>query len=479
MTTEREGSGRRGCGPAGDPPLPARSLCHPCGADPSSAWAPPSCSLGACSASSNVTVSPAPAGSAGDGAGIDRRDTEPSDPPAASTRPSSWQDCPTSKDYDDTGWQCGTVEVPLRYDQPSAGTITLALTRHAGHGRRDPDRFALRQPRRPGWLRDRGGPLPRRRAAGGREGPLRPRRLRPPGRRRSRRRSTASATRPRTPRPTSIPRRTRPPRSRAIVDRVGATAEACAKAQGELLPYVGTINAARDLDRLREAVGDDQLTYLGYSYGTILGAIYADLFPDKVRAMVLDGAVDPTTGVDPTGEQHGGSYGDQDFQRGVRPLRRGVRGGDAAARPGRTEGPPGPGAGPGRGGADGRARRSRPRTAASSPSGCSRRASPSALYDTASWPFLVGRPARRGQRRRLGPDPPGRQPEPALPRRHVGEPVRRLPGHLVRGLPGPAHRGRGDRHLHRDHGHRRGRAGRHAEPGLPGLGADRRSRWRW
>ena len=96
---------------------------------------------------------------------------------------------------------------------------------------------------------------------------------------------------------------------------MGATADACAKAQGELLPYVGTANAARDLDRLREAVGDDKITYLGYSYGTILGAIYADLFPDNVRAMVLDGAVDPTTGVDTTGEQHGGTYGDQDFQQ--------------------------------------------------------------------------------------------------------------------------------------------------------------------
>ena len=48
-------------------------------------------------------------------------------------------------------------------------------------------------------------------------------------------------------------------------------------------------------------MGDDRITYLGYSYGTILGAIYADLFPDKVRALVLDGAVDPTTGVDHDG----------------------------------------------------------------------------------------------------------------------------------------------------------------------------------
>ena len=84
--------------------------------------------LGACSASSNVTVSPAPAGSAGTEPGSTGA-TPSSDPPAAST-PVEWQDCPTSKDYDNTGWQCGTVEVPLRYDQPSAGTIKLALTRH-------------------------------------------------------------------------------------------------------------------------------------------------------------------------------------------------------------------------------------------------------------------------------------------------------------------------------------------------------------
>ena len=59
-------------------------------------------------------------------------------------------------------------------------------------------------------------------------------------------------------------------------------------------PYVGTNNAARDLDALREALGDDQLSYVGFSYGTRLGATYAELFPDRVRALVLDGAVKPT-----------------------------------------------------------------------------------------------------------------------------------------------------------------------------------------
>ncbi len=66
-----------------------------------------------------------------------------------------------------------------------------------------------------------------------------------------------------------------------------------AKAAAEL-PYVGTTNAAHDLDVLRATVGDKQLTYYGASYGTYLGAFYAEQFPSNVRALVLDGAVDPT-----------------------------------------------------------------------------------------------------------------------------------------------------------------------------------------
>jgi pimeloyl-ACP methyl ester carboxylesterase len=65
-----------------------------------------------------------------------------------------------------------------------------------------------------------------------------------------------------------------------------------------VLPYVGTINAAKDMDVLRAAVGDRGLTYYGASYGTYLGAYYAELFPKHVRAMVLDGAVDPKLSAD-------------------------------------------------------------------------------------------------------------------------------------------------------------------------------------
>ncbi len=67
-------------------------------------------------------------------------------------------------------------------------------------------------------------------------------------------------------------------------------AQQCIDAVGELLPHVGTVATARDLDLLRAALGDDALTYLGFSYGTRLGAVYAELFPEQVRALVLDGA---------------------------------------------------------------------------------------------------------------------------------------------------------------------------------------------
>lgn len=71
-------------------------------------------------------------------------------------------------------------------------------------------------------------------------------------------------------------------------------ADLCAEKMGRtFLANVGTAETVRDLDVLRAVLGDEKLTYLGYSYGTFIGAIYAETFPDRVRAMVLDGAVDP------------------------------------------------------------------------------------------------------------------------------------------------------------------------------------------
>jgi pimeloyl-ACP methyl ester carboxylesterase len=81
---------------------------------------------------------------------------------------------------------------------------------------------------------------------------------------------------------------------RRAAQRVAAEfARACQRRYGATLPLYNTVNTARDLDRVRIALRDKKLDYLGFSYGTELGSVYAHLFPDKVGAMVLDGAVDP------------------------------------------------------------------------------------------------------------------------------------------------------------------------------------------
>ncbi len=73
----------------------------------------------------------------------------------------------------------------------------------------------------------------------------------------------------------------------------------CDQNAGDIIDHMSTTDVARDLDLLRQAVGDEGLTYAGYSYGTQLGSVYANLFPDNVRALVVDGVLDPvawTTG---------------------------------------------------------------------------------------------------------------------------------------------------------------------------------------
>ena len=78
-----------------------------------------------------------------------------------------------------------------------------------------------------------------------------------------------------------------------LLDSHKAFAEACDANSGGILPYITTVNAARDMDLIRAVLGDKQLNYLGYSYGTFLGATYAKLYPEKAGRLVLDGAIDP------------------------------------------------------------------------------------------------------------------------------------------------------------------------------------------
>jgi pimeloyl-ACP methyl ester carboxylesterase len=78
-----------------------------------------------------------------------------------------------------------------------------------------------------------------------------------------------------------------------IVDRAKEFSELCVENNGDFLLHVGTNNSARDMDSIRRALGEDEISYFGFSYGSELGATWATLFPDTVRAAVLDGASDP------------------------------------------------------------------------------------------------------------------------------------------------------------------------------------------
>jgi pimeloyl-ACP methyl ester carboxylesterase len=90
-----------------------------------------------------------------------------------------------------------------------------------------------------------------------------------------------------------------PPGVAHIEDETKEFVGRCVNKMGKnFLENVGTLNVARDLDAIRAALGDAKLTYLGYSYGTRIGSAYAEAYPQNVRAMILDGAVDPNA--DPT-----------------------------------------------------------------------------------------------------------------------------------------------------------------------------------
>ncbi|MDC5696278.1 alpha/beta hydrolase [Intrasporangium calvum] len=84
-----------------------------------------------------------------------------------------------------------------------------------------------------------------------------------------------------------------PAEQRGLLEAATGMAEGCERNNPELVAHVGTADAARDMDVLRAALGDDHLNYLGKSYGTFLGSTYADLFPGRVGRFVLDGVVPP------------------------------------------------------------------------------------------------------------------------------------------------------------------------------------------
>jgi pimeloyl-ACP methyl ester carboxylesterase len=189
--------------------------------------------------------------------------------------------------------QCARIRVPLDWDRPKGRTISLALIRNLASKPDERIGTAFINPGGPGDTGLgllKGDPEGVDAFGGGRfdvvswdpRGAHASTRVRCFENRRSEERFWAGA---------SIP--TTRAEAKRIVRKGAALARRCGKVSGWLLPHISTADTARDMDHLRELVGDEKLTYIGLSYGTYLGQTYANMFPDRVRAMLLNGLVDP------------------------------------------------------------------------------------------------------------------------------------------------------------------------------------------
>jgi pimeloyl-ACP methyl ester carboxylesterase len=199
-----------------------------------------------------------------------------------SVRPAAWSDC-------GDGLQCATLVVPLDHETPGSGVLNVSLVRMPATDRDARLGSLVVNPGGPGgsgveFVRESGSlfkDLRRRFDIVGFD----PRGV-----------NLSSGIRcidNLDPRAELDPSPDDPEEREALIEDARAFAEACAERNGNVLPHLGTDDVVRDLDHIRAALGEEALSYLGFSYGTLIGARYADRYPDRVRAMVLDGAVDP------------------------------------------------------------------------------------------------------------------------------------------------------------------------------------------
>jgi pimeloyl-ACP methyl ester carboxylesterase len=198
--------------------------------------------------------------------------------------PVTWTTCPTHADV-----ECGTVPAPLDYAHPSSGTIQLAVSRIPAGSGTAADGTLLVNPGGPGESGNQILPI---------EYPLLPPAVRagadvvsfdPRGTGASdplRCGTELAAVTSALPAPARLGQ---PLPGTPVFSRIPA---ACKAAVPALTDQVDTVATARDMDRIRQALGVATVSYYGLSYGTVLGTVYASLFPHRVRAMVLDGAVD-------------------------------------------------------------------------------------------------------------------------------------------------------------------------------------------
>jgi pimeloyl-ACP methyl ester carboxylesterase len=94
------------------------------------------------------------------------------------------------------------------------------------------------------------------------------------------------------------PAPTKPEDQQTLADAYKAVGDQCLKWSGDLLRHVGTDSTVEDLERIRLALGEEKLTFIGHSAGTLIGAVYADRYPQRVRAFLLDGPIDPSLTLD-------------------------------------------------------------------------------------------------------------------------------------------------------------------------------------
>lgn len=186
--------------------------------------------------------------------------------------------------------QCATLKVPLNHDDPAGRTVTLALSRvpHTAKTFQGP------------LLVNPGGPGGSGRTMAGYVAASLPPEVAaqydvigfdPRGVGRSEPALDCKPGHFAPVRPDSVPRGAEG--ERAAVERAQDFAEACGEKYADVLPFIDTVSTARDLDLIRRALGAPKINYLGYSYGTYLGAVYARLHPDRVRRMALDSVVNP------------------------------------------------------------------------------------------------------------------------------------------------------------------------------------------
>ncbi|MFJ9538392.1 alpha/beta hydrolase [Streptomyces sp. NPDC101225] len=209
-------------------------------------------------------------------------------PPSPTAAKLTWKGCGTT-DYPTL--QCASLKVPLDHDRPHGRQITLALSRvpHTAQKSQGP------------LLVNPGGPGGSGLSLAGFVASALPKSVAsqydvigfdPRGVGRSRPALDCKPGYFDPVRPDSVP--STPALERANLTRAKSFAAACGRKYADLLPYINTIQTVRDMDSIRAATGARRTSYFGYSYGTYLGAVYAKLFPERVKRLVLDSIVDPT-----------------------------------------------------------------------------------------------------------------------------------------------------------------------------------------